>query len=140
LSPAKKLSEVKNNLAEGVSRAREIQIVRREQPIESLLADAAARQEAIDTLMACLKAERTYYDLYSKSMVTEPDYSTRCAAAKTLLAYDVGEPVKRQQIIVTNVESMDDVQKKLAASPAMREEFRRMIVEAEENATARNTP
>src|ERR1017187_588823 len=68
-------------------RARALQILPPDAPIESLLNNLDSRRAAVDTLFACLKAERTYYDLFSKSMVTEPDYSTRCAAARTLLAY-----------------------------------------------------
>jgi hypothetical protein len=102
-----------------------------EAPIESLLNSKEARYNAIETLFACLKAVRTYYDVFSKQMVVEPDYATRCAASKLLLAYDVGEPVKRQQIIVTNVESMEELQAKLQSSPALRQEMRAMLEEAD---------
>lgn len=130
-SPAQSVERASKALKRG-SRAREseVEIVPADQPIESLLNSLQARKEAIQTLYDCLKAERTYYDLYSKSMVTEPDSSTRCSAARTLLAYDVGEPVKRQQIIVHQVDSMDDLKAKLATNPALCESLLKVIAEA----------
>lgn len=99
--------------------------------IEALLDEHGAQGKAVATLMACLDAKRTYYDIYSKTMVEEPDYATRQSASRTLLEYKVGKPIVRQQILVGTVDSLEDVEKKLASSPAMREQFKKLIAAAE---------
>src|ERR1700678_3973489 len=62
---------------------------RKDSSIEELLLALDARRESVKTLFECLSAMRTYYNVFAKKMVTEPDYATRQAASKTLLAYDV---------------------------------------------------
>ena len=74
---------------------------------------------AVDTLFDCLNAKRTFYDLFSKKMCVEPDYATRLGAARSLIANQIGEPIKRQQILVGQVESEDQLRQKLADSPAL---------------------
>ena len=58
-------------------------------------------------------------------------YLALAAAACALLAYDIGEPIKRQQILIGQAHSMEEVGKKLAESPALREELAKMLKDAE---------
>jgi hypothetical protein len=102
--------------------------------IESLLAGYGARGKAVATLIECLNAERTYYDMYAKAMVCEPDYATRRAAACALLAYDVGEPIKRQQILTGQIETTEEWVDKLSRSPAGIAALKKMVTDAETKA------
>ena len=114
---------------EGGSRARSNN---EQEDIVKLIHDRNGRVRAVDTLLACLEAKRTYYDVFSKQMVVEDDYATRVVAAKAIIANDVGEPIKRQQILIHNVDSMDDLEQKLAQSPALCETLTRMLEAAKE--------
>lgn len=104
--------------------------------IESLLRAKGCLNKAVDTLIACLDAERTYYDVFSKQMIKEPCYATRLGAAKTLIANEIGEPVKRQQIMVYQIDSNEDLKAKLAGSPALCESLAKMLQEAQESKKA----
>lgn len=128
-TPKKLKRAVKTLTVERGSRTREEQ-----EDIVLLIHQQDGRRRAVQTLLDCLEAERTYYDLYSKSMVTEPDFSTRVVASKALIANDVGEPIKRQQILIGNVDSMEEVESKLSSSPAMREQLKKLIADAEAKA------
>jgi hypothetical protein len=126
---AKKLKKAIKELDGGPIRAREGVDLNRI-AIEALLDMHNAQADAVAVLMDCLGAERTYYDLYSKSMVTEPDYGTRQAAARTLLEYKVGKPVIRQQILVGTVETEEQLAQKLKESPALCDKILAMIGKA----------
>jgi hypothetical protein len=89
--------------------------------IDELLTKKDVLNEAVDTLISCLGATRTYYDIFSKTMVEEPCYATRVTAAKTLLAYRVGEPIKRTQIQVNHTNSLDDLKAKMAQNKDLAE-------------------
>ncbi len=125
--PKQKLKRASRELAsEGGLRPREDG-----QEIVEYIHAKGGMKAAVDTLFECLQAVRTYYDLYSKSMVTEPDYATRLGAAKALIANEVGEPIKRQQILIHNVDSTDDLKAKLATNPALCDSLANMIKEAQ---------
>lgn len=100
-------------------------------PIEQALEDMRAQSLALATLEDIARnAVRTYYNVFAKKMVQEPDYASRGMASKVLLAYKIGEPVKRQQIIVSQVDSMEDLGKKLAQSPEMCDTLLKIISDA----------
>jgi hypothetical protein len=90
-----------------------------QQDIVAYIRSKNGMQKAVDTLFECLAAKRTYYDLYAKQMVTEPDSATRRAAAMNIIAQEIGEPIKRQQILIGTVESEDQLMQKLMESPAL---------------------
>lgn len=116
-------------LREEGSRAH-ITTVEEQVEVEDLLKRRNARTRAIDTLISCLDAERTYYEIFAKKMVKEPCYPTRNSAAKTLLAYDVGEPTKRQEIKITSGMSMEDLLLKMRQSPDFCDMLGEMIAKA----------
>lgn len=126
-SDAQQLARASRKLGGARAGVKRVQILPSDTPIESLLFDSNTRQQAVQVLINCLEAKRTYYDLYAKTMVTEPDYATRTQAARLLLAYDVGEPVKRQQIVVHNLDSLSDLEGKLAQSPALCSALKKML-------------
>jgi hypothetical protein len=100
--------------------------------IVKLIQDRDGMTKSVDALIACLHAKRTYYDVYSKEMVVEEDYATIVTAAKALIANEIGDPIKRQQILIHNVDSMDDLEQKLAQSPALCETLTRMLEAAKQ--------
>jgi hypothetical protein len=102
--------------------------------LSQLLDQKIGLDKAIDVLLAQMDAETVFYDLTAKELVTRPDGKTRLAAVELFLAYREGRPVERKIIETHNVDSMDDVEKKLASSPAMREQFRLMLENAEKKA------
>jgi hypothetical protein len=108
--------------------------------LSQLLDEKIGLEKAIDVLLAQMDAETVFYDLTAKELVTRPDGKTRLAAVELFLAYREGRPIERKIIETHNVDSLEDVEKKLASSPAMREEFKRMIAAAEAKAQSENTP
>ncbi|MFT4177531.1 MAG: hypothetical protein QM627_12875 [Luteolibacter sp.] len=65
-----------------------------------------------------------------------PDNRTRLAAVTLVLAYLVGRPIERQEIISVNM-GADDEQRlleRLVASPALRQAFRKALDEADAKA------
>lgn len=61
-----------------------------------------------------------------------PDYRAREAAMKLWLAYSVGMPLQRQEIVQVNVDgSKESLSDKIKSSPALRAQLKRMLEEAE---------
>lgn len=87
------------------------------------LADMDAMPKAVETLIELLDATVEHWSKAEERMVLEVDGQTRTKSAAILLAYTVGEPVKRQQILtgVISNESVDrtwlkeTIDKKLAS-------------------------
>jgi hypothetical protein len=67
--------------------------------LAKLLNEHNAMQLAVETLIDMLGATVEVFDKAQKMFVVEVDGATRTKAAQLLLAYSVGEPVKRQQIL-----------------------------------------
>lgn len=90
--------------------------------------DAVAPSERIVTALAnALEA-----DLTNRDGTRGPDHKTRVAAAQLLLAYRVGRPVERQQVITARAdEAQETFAEKLARSPALRELYREELAKAE---------
>ena len=55
--------------------------------------------QAIQALTRNLTVTRHLWDKQKKQWIDVPDGPTQVAAARTLLAYTIGEPVKRQEIL-----------------------------------------
>jgi hypothetical protein len=73
-------------------------------------------------------------DAVNRDGSRSPDHRTRVQAAALILAYKIGRPVERQEVVAhnTNVNQGDDLTKRLIHSPALRVMFRKMLAEAEE--------
>lgn len=86
---------------------------------------------AIEVLKEQMKAETEFYDLTARKLIKRPDGKTRLAAVELFLAYKEGRPVERKIIEHHNLDSMEDLEKKLASSPALCETFMAMILKAQ---------
>lgn len=71
--------------------------------LAKLLEDGKAVEKAVATLIELLKSTIWHYDASLKEWELEVDGGTRVKAAQLLLAYSVGEPVKRQQILTGTI-------------------------------------
>ena len=96
-----------------------------------MLQKAMPLESAIQVLKEQMEATTSFYDLKARKFMTRPDHRTRLAAAELYLAYLIGKPIERRVIEQHNVDSLEDVEKKLAKCPALREEFKKMIANAE---------
>jgi hypothetical protein len=69
----------------------------------------------------------------TKSGVVIPDWRTRLAAVQLALAYKVGKPIERQQVMNVNVgqENESSLDERLRDSPALRAMIRKMLEKAE---------
>lgn len=106
---------------------------------DAFLAQIPVRR-GMEILEELLGAETTIFDLNSNQLLTKPDNPTRYKAWETWVHMVYGKPVERKIIEQHNVDSMDDVEKKLASSPAMREQFKKMIAAAEAKSESGGTP
>lgn len=57
----------------------------------------------------------------------KPDANTRARCGELVLAYALGLPVKRQEIVTRNVSKAEDLERQLAQSPAARASMRRLL-------------
>ena len=88
-----------------------------------LMAEKGSVEKALDALHANLSAKRSRYDAAKGEWIVEDDGPTQVASAKALLAWGIGEPVKRQQILSgkipttppTAAELRETIRAKLAA-------------------------
>lgn len=64
------------------------------------------------------------------------DSRTQLAAAQTLVAYYVGRPVERQEVVNVNLDADSSlgIESRLANSPALREQLRRSLAAADASA------
>ena len=86
-------------------------------------------------------------ELCSAQVVTNggrqvPDNRTRLAAVTLVLAYLVGRPVERQEIVSVNLDadSMTGLRERLRSSPAMRETLAGLLAEVEADPTTSSMP
>lgn len=64
-----------------------------------ILEENGAVEKSVKTLTEMLDATMEFWSKKDECMVLEVDGATRVKAAQILLAYSVGDPVKRQQIL-----------------------------------------
>ena len=90
-------------------------------------------EEAVNVLVANLRATKRMWSQAAGDFVEIPDGPTQVESAKTMLAYGIGQPVQRV-ISVTNPEDdlAKDFDQKLKQSPAMRKTLRDLVDKAEE--------
>ena len=99
-----------------------------------------ANQQLAEVLHAEIPEERiarVLSDAMAATMTTrsgtvEPDHKTRVQAATLTLAYKVGRPIERQEVVSVNVGASadSDIAARLQHSPALRRMFRKMLDEA----------
>ena len=100
-----------------------------------------ASQQLAEVLHAEIPEERiarVLSDAMAATMTTrsgtvEPDHKTRVQAATLTLAYKVGRPVERQEVVSVNVgaDSNESLKARLARSPALRRAVRGMLEDAD---------
>jgi hypothetical protein len=105
----------------------------------SLPSKSASQQlsEVLDAEIPEERIARVLSDAMAATMTTragtvEPDHKTRVQAATLTLAYKVGRPVERQEVITREVTTSPDgdLAGRLRHSPALRKVFRRILDEA----------
>lgn len=71
-----------------------------------------------------------------------PDNRTRLSAATLILAYMIGRPVERQEIlnINMNADAAHDLAERLKGSPSLRAAFRSILEQAEKHSTTEAVP
>ena len=101
--------------------------VREQGKLGPRLFEVGAVDKAISELLACLEAEKERYDNVTKSWIVSPDFVTRLKAVELILVNAEGMPIKRQEIISRRIASKDEIEDKLAASPAARAAMRAVL-------------
>jgi len=71
--------------------------------------------------------------LTTRAGTVEPDYRTRLAALQTALAYRIGKPIERQEIVTVSadVDNAIGLADRLSNSPALRSMMKKMLDRAE---------
>ena len=107
------------------------QTVRAEQP--SIRASIRAIDGVFDRMVACaleaLEANRSHYDMKTKTMVHEPDHKARMEAVKWLAAYADGLPMQTTLAVngdggAAGAQSLEEAFQK---SPALRSRLAKML-------------
>lgn len=136
-SPVEQLEKVKDILDES-QRARastELGVAESKLAIASFtdsLLGTISLQRGLDILASQLEAETTIFDLNANCLVKRPDGATRQKALELWFHYLLGKPIERRIVENHNIDSMDDLEKKLASSPALRESLEAMLERAKE--------
>lgn len=99
--------------------------------LQDLLVTGDARRRAMDKLLACLEATRSFTDI-AGNVHTEPDWKTIQSACVALLAYTDGKPIERREVITKHFDSLDDYGDRLKKSPALRKAMGELLKESEE--------
>jgi hypothetical protein len=91
------------------------------QAIAAALARSIPDNRIAETIASCLSATMT-----DRSGTVSPDHRTRLAAAQLALAYLVGRPVERQEVVTVSLDadSALGLRERLAHSPALRQTLR----------------
>lgn len=97
--------------------------------VHNLIAREAPAERIIRALAGALEADMT-----SRAGVKEPDYRTRLRAAEVLLAYAIGRPIERQQVITAHARGglLDDLENRMKRSPSLRDALRSSLERADE--------
>lgn len=75
----------------------------------------------------CEQMEANTHFQGPQGLIQKPDGKTRLAAVELWLAYREGRPIERRIIENHNIDSLDDLEKKLASSPALCDELAKRI-------------
>ena len=96
--------------------------------LATILASECPDEAVGAVLRECLAATTL-----TKSGAVEPDVRTRLEAAKLVLGYRHGLPVRREESISVNLDadSMIGLRERLASSPAMRQTLAGLLAEVE---------
>lgn len=97
-------------------------------------------ETAIQVLKEQMEATNSFYDLKARKLITMPAGRTQVKAVKLALEYMFGKPIDRKPIKNPNIDSLEDVKKKLAANPELLEQLKKMLAEAEARAAAQEKP
>ena len=102
------------------------------QKLAEVLNNECPESRIAEVLSECFTATTV-----TKSGVAIPDWRTRLSAVQLALAYKVGKPIERQQVMHVNVdaESESAMDERLRHSPALRKLFREMLEKAEQTPT-----
>lgn len=106
----------------------------RSMPLTVALKTAFTVDEIVTVLKDMLGATRPIYgsaDGAQQVVGYEPDWQTRREGAKLLLSYREGLPLKRTEEVRKNVVSSEDVERRIATSPAYRDALRQYLEHAE---------
>lgn len=77
-------------------------------------------KQAVDALVNGLTAKTRYFDKKLKAMVEMDDDKTRVASALGLMAYGVGKPVERKELVIHRPKSLAELRAMASASPELR--------------------
>jgi hypothetical protein len=84
----------------------------------------------VKVLADCMGATKTI--VVGGRPMEVPDYKLRLDSAKTVMQYQVGNPVTRQEVITHNVDTLSSLQSKLQKSPALRRAVGNMLGSVDE--------
>lgn len=100
-----------------------------------ILAHPKVRELAVAAAVRALVATKFYFDKKSGQMVHEPDYATQIKAVTVLVSYSDGLPAQTNINFNASMGKSKRSENEEAAlalsSPALREELKRQIIEAE---------
>jgi hypothetical protein len=97
--------------------------------LKQLLESSNTRRRALAALLRGLRATRSYYDAFRKQTVTEQDYKTQSSCAELLMAYDVGKPIERKEIIERKIDTMESLRERMKKSPALLTSMEQLLAE-----------
>jgi hypothetical protein len=106
---------------------------------------SAISKSFINAINHCISPERVAESIsslltatrFSKGEGEIPDYRAQEAGAKLYLAYTIGLPVQRQEVVTVNVDadSENGMMDRLAKSPALRAALRKALDAADDKVT-----
>lgn len=112
-----------------------------DRPIRSLTNPGDINKQVCAVLAQVVPPEviaKTIDDMLAATRITkagrEPDFRAREAGAKLWLAYAVGMPIQRQEVVSVNLDADSAVglRERLKSSPALRNALRGMLSEIED--------
>lgn len=89
--------------------------------------DAGIVSDAINMMRECLGAKKKFWSKVTKEWIEEPDYRIRLDAAKLILSYAIGEPVKRSINIGGSEDGFRSLRDIIIESAAHSIEARRLV-------------
>lgn len=95
--------------------------------------------ESVEVLRDCMRATRSQWSQARKDFIEVPDHRVRGEAARTLLAYGIGQPVQRVLTATPKTESPEELQERLFQSPAVRASLRSLLDDYEADLRAQNS-
>tara|TARA_R110000764_G_scaffold128806_2_gene216566 strand:- start:834 stop:1517 length:684 start_codon:yes stop_codon:yes gene_type:complete len=86
--------------------------------------------KVVEILAECMAATKTI--AIAGRPMEVPDHKVRLDTAKTVMQYQVGNPVTRQEVVTHNVDTLSSLQSKLQKSPALRRAVGNMLGDSTE--------